>query len=256
MLILIAESKTMQEHENLVSRECYEANIPAGESDADEIMSRVAGMSAADIGASIKISPTMAAKVKRMAYEFPNKASGLRAIEAFTGVVFRNLDYKSLSETEKESAGTRVRIISSLYGWLRPDDMIKPYRFDFTTPLSPDCSSLSSFWRKDVTINLVKYLRTNGTTSILNLLPSDAAKCIDWKLVKRFAKVWKADFKEHNGEALRTPHAGKLKAMRGLLLREIIARGITDPAQLLTLATDDLLPLGTPTYPDHIEFCV
>lgn len=256
MLILIAESKTMQEHENLVSRECYEANIPAGESHADEIMSRVAGMSAADIGASIKISPTMAAKVKRMAYEFPNKASGLRAIEAFTGVVFRNLDYKSLSETEKESAGTRVRIISSLYGWLRPDDMIKPYRFDFTTPLSPDCSSLSSFWRKDVTICLVKYLKERGETAILNLLPSDAAKCIDWKLVKRFAKVWKADFKEHTGAALRTPHAGKLKAMRGTLLREIIARGITDPAQLLTLATDDLLPLGTPTYPDHIEFCV
>ncbi|MDE7349886.1 MAG: YaaA family protein, partial [Muribaculaceae bacterium] len=229
MLILIAESKTMLEQELPVSRECYEDNTPAGEAFADETMSRVADMDVADIAAAIKISPAMAAKVVRMAYEFPNKQTGLRAIDAFTGVVFKNFDYTSLSPEEKERTATNVRIISSLYGWLRPEDIIKPYRFDFTTPLAPDDKTFAAWWKKDVTIRLVKQLKAAGEKNILNLLPADAAKCIDWKLVKNFAKVWKVDFKEQDGTAVRTPHAGKLKALRGHLLREIITQNITTP---------------------------
>ncbi len=246
----------MLDSELPVSPEQFAANTPAGEAAADEIMARVADMDAEDIAAAIKISPAMAAKVVRMAYEFPNKQTGLRAIDAFTGVVFKNFDYASLSPEEKERTNQHVRIISSLYGWLRPEDIIKPYRLDFTTPLAPDDKTFAAFWKKDITIQLVRYLQANCETSILNLLPADAAKCIDWKLVKRFAKVWKVDFKEQDGSAVRTPHAGKLKALRGSLLREIITKGISSPTQLLTLETDTLLPLATPDYPDHIAFSV
>ncbi len=246
----------MLDRELPVSPEQFEANTPAGEAAADEIMARVADMDAEDIAATIKISPAMAAKVVRMAYEFPNKQTGLRAIDAFTGVVFKNFDFSSLSPEEKERTNQHVRIISSLYGWLRPEDIIKPYRFDFTTPLAPDDKTLAAFWKKDVTLQLVRYLQANSETSILNLLPADAAKCIDWKLVKRFAKVWKVDFKEQDGSAVRTPHAGKLKALRGTLLREIITQGIESPTRLLTLETATLLPLATPDYPDHIAFSV
>ncbi|MDE5812755.1 MAG: YaaA family protein, partial [Muribaculaceae bacterium] len=232
MLTLIAESKTMLEQELPVSRECYEANTPAGEAFADETMARVAGMDVADIAAAIKISPAMAAKVIRMAYEFPNKQTGLRAIDAFTGVVFKNFDYPSLSPEEKERTAENVRIISSLYGWLCPEDIIKPYRFDFTTPLAPEDKTFAAWWKKDVTIQLVRQLKATGEKNILNLLPADAAKCIDWKLVKNFAKVWKVDFKEQDGSAVRTPHAGKLNALRGHLLRQIITQDIDTPAPL------------------------
>ena len=256
MLILIAESKTMLEQEQSVSRECFEANTPAGEASADAVMARVADMDIADIAAAIKISPAMAAKARRMAYEFPNKQTGLRAIDAFTGVVFKNFDYSSLSPEEKERTGANVRIISSLYGWLRPEDIIKPYRFDFTTPLAPDDKTFAAYWKKDVTIQLVKYLKTTGEKNILNLLPADAAKSIDWKLVKNFAKVWKADFKEQDGAAVRTPHAGRLKALRGLLLRDIITQAITTPQALIAHESDTFLPLPTPDRPDLIAFTV
>ena len=256
MLILIAESKTMLEQEQPVSRECFEANTPAGEASADAVMARVADMDVEDIAAAIKISPAMAARAKRMAYEFPNKQSGLRAIDAFTGVVFKNFDYPSLTPEEKERTAADVRIISSLYGWLHPDDIIKPYRFDFTTPLAPGDKTFAAYWKKDVTIQLVKYLKATGEKNILNLLPADAAKCIDWKLVKNFAKVWKADFKEQDGTAVRTPHAGRLKALRGLLLRDIITRGIATPSELQTFESDTFLPLSIPDRPDLIAFTV
>ncbi|MDE6022282.1 MAG: YaaA family protein, partial [Muribaculaceae bacterium] len=214
-------------------------------------------LSASEIAELIKISLPFAAKVARMAYEFPNKFTGIKAIDSYTGVVFKALDYKSFSSEERARVASKVRIISSLYGWLKPDDIIKPYRFDFTTPIAPDDTALYAYLRKDVTINLVRYLQANGETAILNLLPSDAAKCIDWKLVKRFAKVWKVDFKEpKDGSGWKTPHAGRLKALRGELLRTIITQNISTPSELLTLTTDSLIPLATPDYLDHIAFCV
>lgn len=257
MLTLIAESKTMSDHELPVTESQFEKSKPAGESVADEVMRLISGKSVGEIAERIRISARLASKVLRMAYEFSNKSLGITAIEAYTGVVFRALDYRSLSMTEKERLTDRVNIISSLYGWLNTDDIIKPYRTDFTTRLAPGDTTFQTYWRKDVTIALLKRLQATGMTNVLDLLPADAAKCVDRKLVKRFAKVWKVDFKEmKEGGVMRTPPAGRLKELRGNLLREIITRDITTTQQLIRLEADDFMPLGTPDYPDHIAFCV
>lgn len=257
MLILIAEAKTMLAEEREISPEFFMAHKPAGEEVADNVMAYVAGMTVAEISAEVRLSATMAARLRKMALDFQDKLLGYPAIEAYTGVVFRALDYSSLNEEEKSRADSNVRIISSLYGWLSPRDVIKPYRFDYTTCLAPGDTAFSAFWRKDVTIALVRHLRESGENTILNLLPADAAKCIDWKLVKRFAKVWKIDFKEiREGGAFRTPQANLLKTLRGELLRSIIKENITTPSSLLTLHTGRLIPIGTPDYPDHIAFCL
>lgn len=236
--------------------ETFISHCPVGEEKADAIMSDISRLTAQSISEKMKISLAMAGKILTLAYDFPNKSTGVRTIESYTGVVFKALDYDSLCENAKANCSSDVRIISSLYGYLRPDDIIKPYRFDYNARLAPDDKTLADFWRKDVTIQLVKELQAKGETSILNLLPSDAAKCIDWKLVKRFAKVWKVDFKEiKEGGEWKTPHAGKLKTLRGELLRTILKQDLKDPTDLITLETDNLLPLGTPDYPDHIAFC-
>lgn len=252
---MIAESKTMRAEETPVSLSGYESHRPVGEAVADDVMARVARMTVAEIAGAVKVSGAMASRIARMAYEFPVKTLGLRAIEAFTGVVFREFDYASLSDEEKEYTHGHVRIISSLYGWLRPDDVIKPYRFDFTTRLAPGHRPFYEFWRKDVTIQLVRNLQEAGECEILNLLPGDAAKCVDWKLVKRFAKVRKVDILElRGGDDLRTPNAGKLKALRGELLRAVITRGLKSVSELAALETANLVASDTPRYADRLEF--
>lgn len=257
MITLIAESKTMQERELTVNPEFFNAHRPAGEAIADEIMHNLQAMSLTEIASVIKISGQSASKVIKMAYEFPNKTLGIRAIDAFTGVVFRALNYETLPESAKASLEKTTGIISSLYGFLNPTDIIKPYRFDFKARLSPSGQPAWEIMRKNATISLVKLIQKRGETVVLNLLPGDASKCIDWKLLKRFAKVYKIDFKElKDGGDFTTPNAGKLKTMRGLLLRTIALEGITNPADIISLETDALLPLGTPDYPDHIAFCV
>ncbi len=238
-------------------RDAGGVHLPVGEEVAAEVMRGLKEMSVAEIAESLKVSAAMASRITAMAYDFPHKANAMKALEAFTGVVFKALDYPTLSAQAKEYVERNVRIVSSLYGWLTPLDSVKPYRLEFNAQLAPGEVSFSRYWRKDVTINLVRTLQESGATDIIDLMPGDAAKCIDTKLVKRFAKIWKVDFKQLlPGGGFRTPPAGRLKQLRGELLREMAQRDITSPQELMTLATPTLLPMGTPDYPDHIAFCV
>lgn len=255
MIILIAESKTMLEEGRSVSAESLEMHLPAGESQASEIMNNLERMSQSELIAETGFSASLAAKFRQMIYEFPNKLLGMKAIEAFTGVVFKALQYETMPESARSRCEKDVRIISSLYGFLRPDDIIKPYRLDFTTKVAPEGKALNSFWKKDVTVRLVRALRQTGQDEVLNLLPADAAKCIDWKTVKRFCKVWKGDFVElTEGDRTKTPTATKLKTMRGKLLRHLLCNDIRDVSALKSVETDDFFCQGTPIYPDHLLF--
>lgn len=255
MLTLIAESKTMFDEQHLVTQKEFKDHSPVSEEQAALIMHRLGQLSQPDLIAQTGLSPSLAAKLRQSIYEFPNKALGMKAIAAYTGVVFKALDYDSLDAQAKQECQQNVRIISSLYGFLRPDDIIKPYRLDFTTKAAPDAKPLNTFWKSTVTIQLVKTIREQGHREVLDLLPSDASKCIDWKIVKKFCKVWKVDFAEiTEGEKIKTPSATKLKTARGKLLRQILCDRINDITALKNIKSDDFFYEGTPVYPDHLRF--
>lgn len=245
MIILLAESKTMAPCEAAVSPDAFAGHCPVFNSRADSIMGSLGHASPAELAKDVKISGSLALRLQAMIREFPNKLAGSKAIEAFTGVVFKAFGYSSLSEPEKAETGLKVRIISSLYGWLRADDFVKPYRFDFTTPLAPDGQRFAAYWREDVTSELLAELVSSGSGDVLSLLPADAEKSIDWKRLEGKAKVWRADFRSvGSGARLTTPHAGKLKTLRGRLLRRVIMDRINSPEQLMSLSGEDFMSAG------------
>ena len=258
MLILIAESKTMLTQEKVVGEGESRELSPCYEDTAQEIMGSMRDLTVGELATQLKLSASLTAKMQKMIYEFPFKATGNTAIEAFTGVVFKALDFATLSQEAQSRCERQVRIISSLYGWLRPKDIIKSYRLDFTTKLEEGPSAgkaFNSFWRMDVTKALVKHLEETNEREIINLLPADASKCVDWKLVKRFADVRKVDFQEmREGGLMKTPTAERLKALRGSLLRQILTDGLSRAADLLHASSDKYVCEGTPIYPDHFRF--
>ena len=261
MLILIAESKTMKTVEQAVSPSEFSEHRPAGEKTAAEIIDSLRDLTVGELAERLKLSGSLAVKMQKMIYEFPNKALGLKSIEAFTGVVFQALDFATLSAEARSRCLRDTRIISSLYGWLRPDDIVKPYRLDFNTKieLHPDEpnseKALFGIQRSKVSVELVNTLNQSLEKEILDLLPGDAAKCVDWKLTKRFAKVWKVDFVElQESGARKTPAANKLKKMRGLLLRQILQEDIRDIATLRHVSSPHYLCEGTPIFPNHLSF--
>ena len=258
MVILIAESKTMLGIEPTVGPGELETSTPCFEVTAQEIMAGMRNLSVVEIARQLKLSASLAARMQKMVYEFPYKTTGNRAIQAFTGVVFKALDFDTLTPEGQKRCDSQVRIISSLYGWLRPQDMVKPYRLDFSTKLEEGPSAgktLNAFWKMDVTKALVKTLEAGNVRELINLLPADASKCVDWKLVKRFADVWKVDFQEvREGGVMKTPTAERLKALRGSLLRQILEEGLSKASDLMHTSSDSYVCEGTPVYPDHLRF--
>lgn len=255
-MILIAESKTMASEQEEVSIEEFKEYRPLFDGIANAIMESLRGHSSEQLADEVGITSRLAVSLQRMIYEFPNKSSGIRAINAFTGVVFRQLGLDGYDDAQNRFLKDNIRIISSLYGWLRPDDIIKPYRFDFKSHVAPLGETLMKYWKKDVTIALVKELQAKGDNVVIDLLPADASKCVDWKLVKRFAKVYKVDFKTVVGdEDMKTPNAGRLKELRGRLLNRIISQRITSPADIATMESSDFMPdPAGPRFPNYLSF--
>lgn len=242
MVILIAEAKTMKIQEKEFSTTELCLNTPVGLDEATKVMVRIASLEIEDIAETVKISINMARQLKRMACEFTDRHYGNKAIEAFTGVVFRNLDYYTLSPDEQELCMKSVCIISSLYGLLHSDDIIKPYRLEYTTLLSPSDQPMWKSLKEPVTKALREHIATSGDNEILDLLPADASKCIDWNELNKVANVAKIEFLDTEGIKVKSPHAGKLKALRGQLLRHIIKNKITTLAEVATIETDTFLP--------------
>lgn len=238
MIILIAESKTMSPVENEVSTADLSQHLPQFEAEADSIIQFLRPMDIAELSERLKISAQLATKAKKFIYEFPNKTTGREAIDAFTGEVFKAMDVPTFTDTMRASAISSVQIVSSLYGLLRSNDIIKPYRLDFNVDCNPDGGSLSKYWKSKLTIALVKYLKENSEKEILNLMPGDASSCFDWKLIKAFARVEKPDFKVIGPDGkLKTPHSGRLKELRGIMIRQILSDGVSTLDGVLQLDT-------------------
>lgn len=255
-MILLAESKTMSAAQMEVSADEFREFCPLFDGIADAIMDALRDRTLEQLSRDAGISMKLAASLQSMIYEFPVKSLGIRAIKAFTGVVFRQLRLADYNDIQERYVSENVRIVSSLYGWLRPDDIIKPYRFDFKSRVAPLGQPLMKYWKKDVTIALANDLRRRGDTVIIDLLPSDAAKLIDWKIIKRFANVYKVDFQTVVGaEETKTPNAGRLKELRGRLLDLIIREGLTAPAEIASLESPDFMPdPAGPRFPSHLSF--
>ncbi len=255
MIILLAESKTMNTSLREISPELIPKCLPIGEPQADEIMWGLREATEQEIMNLLKVSANMAREIRKMIYSFPDKLQGLPAIEAFTGVVFRYLRASDWSDREIKFASSHLRIVSSLYGLLRPEDIIRPYRLDYTAKAAPGDLSLQNFWKKQCTIDLVKHIQATGQTEILNLLPTDASRCFDWKLIKRFARVYIVQFKElTDSQTMKTPVANRLKELRGKMTREIISNRYEKVDNIKTIEHDDFIYKGDLRYPDYLTF--
>lgn len=254
MLILIAESKSMNHALHDVSASRLASHTPLWQAGADMIMSELVGLSVAEIGSRLGIGPKSAKAMADDVYDFANRATGIEAVDGFTGVVFKSFDPRSLDESARLVMNRRLRIISSLYGWLRPDDIIKPYRLDFTAKAAPGGVAMSRFWCKDVTTSLMDEIDASGVNEVVNLLPMDASKCIDWKLVKKHADVLVPNFRVQRGEQLVTPNSTLLKTLRGQLLRHIICDDLRDSNALRGLTTADLVYVSDEPQPGHLQF--
>ena len=140
------------------------------------------------------------------------------AVYAFNGDVYRGLDAYSIDTNKLDKVDDTVRIISGLYGILKPFDLIQPYRLEMGTkfPVGNN-KNLYEFWRKKITESLNNELEDNEL--FLNLASNEYFKAIDTKTLK--VPVVNINFKEFKGDKYKTI-AIFAKLARGLMARYIV----------------------------------
>lgn len=147
------------------------------------------------------------------------------ALFAFQGDVYQGFDAVSLKKEEVAFAQKHVRILSGLYGMLKPMDVIQPYRLEMGTKLAVGKhQSLYEFWGDQVAQQLVKELKKQGDDVLLNLASNEYFKVLKRKSLS--ARVVHVDFKDYNNGKYKFISFFAKKA-RGLMARYVVQHKIS-----------------------------
>ena len=180
-----------------------------------------------------------------------------QAIYAFTGDVYKGLDALSLNDDSINYAQSNLKLLSGLYGIIKPLDLIQAYRLEMGTKISVgDKHSLYDFWSNTITNELNNELEANKSNYLLNLASNEYSKSINLKnlnteVISPVFKDWKnGKFKIISFYA---------KRARGLMARFFIENRINSIDDLNSFQSDgyifneELSSLNTPVFTRNIK---
>jgi cytoplasmic iron level regulating protein YaaA (DUF328/UPF0246 family) len=168
------------------------------------------------------------------ALDIDDETLGSPAALTFAGDVYRGLDAASLSADDLTFAQEHLRILSGLYGVLRPLDMIQPYRLEMGRKLhSSRGEDLYDFWGTRIAETIKADLVRSGSPVLLNLASNEYFKSVDKKALNAtiISPVFK-EIKEGNARVL----AVFAKPARGMMARWIIKNRVNEASQLTKFA--------------------
>ncbi len=160
-----------------------------------------------------------------------NRENSRQAILAFNGEVYNGLQAKKLSKDDLIFAQKQVRILSGLYGVLRPLDLIQPYRLEMGIPLDMNESkNLYEFWGNMIRKEIAKSSsKSEGKRVIINLASQEYIKAIQRKTIGE--QIIDIEFLEmRNGKF--KPITVYMKKARGMMTRYAVVNRIADPEEL------------------------
>lgn len=230
MLIVISPAKTL-DYETPPKTKVF--TIPDYLKQSQQLINRLRNLSSLDISELMKVS-TKIADLNFDRYESWKKPftekNAKQAILAFKGDVYTGLDAETFKADDFKFAQKHLRVLSGLYGLLRPLDLMQPYRLEMGTKLQTDSGkNLYEFWGSDITEGLNAQLKKIKSKTLINLASNEYFKSVKPKELN--AEIITPAFKEFkNGEYKMIGIYAK-KA-RGLLSRYIIQNKLNDPEDI------------------------
>jgi len=230
MLIVISPAKNLDFESPLATQKHTQPDLLTH---SEELIKHCVKMTPADIsslmGVSDKIAGLNAARFGQWSQPFTQE-NARPAVLAFNGDVYTGLDAASFSEDDFDFAQQHMRILSGLYGLLKPLDLMQAYRLEMGIKLANDRgSNLYQFWGDIITNEVNKALAAQGDDVLINLASTEYFKSVKKKqltgtIVTPAFKDWK------NGQYKMISFFAK-KA-RGLMARYIIQHQISSVEQL------------------------
>jgi cytoplasmic iron level regulating protein YaaA (DUF328/UPF0246 family) len=153
-----------------------------------------------------------------------------QALFAFKGDVYTGISAVQFSEEDIHYAQEHLRMLSGLYGALKPLDLIQPYRLEMKTKLeNPRGNNLYQFWGDRITQNINKTLETHQEKTLINLASNEYFKAVKPKLL--IGRLLTINFKEEKNGKTRVI-AIFAKRARGMMTDYIIRNRIENPEEI------------------------
>lgn len=230
MLIVLSPAKTL-DYDTPPTTTTH--SLPEFVEHSAELIRSLKPLSPAELSSLMGISDALAVlNVTRYASwsrKFTTK-NARQAVLAFNGDVYEGLDAASLSAGQLDYVQSHIRILSGLYGVLRPLDLMQPYRLEMGTRLAnPRGKDLYAFWGALVTEALNAVLTANRREVVINLASQEYFKAVRPKLLA--AEIITPIFEDWKGGRYKVIsfHA---KRARGLMARYAATKGITRAEKL------------------------
>ncbi len=195
MIIILSPSKG-QDFESPTP--CNLHSIPEDIKDSETLVRELGKFKTADIQQLMSVSENIANlnvdRVKHFKTPF-TLDNAKQAIYAFKGDVYSGIKINSYNENDLYYAQNHLRILSGLYGCLRPLDLIQPYRLEMKTRLhNPKGENLYQFWGEKITQSLNLALAEQQQPTLVNLASNEYFKSVKPKLLE--GKLLTINFKE------------------------------------------------------------
>lgn len=213
--------------------------IPTFTRESEILVSKLKKISSKKLGTLMHISQDLAElnyqRFQNWEKPFEQTAEIIPSILAFNGEVYKGFNARTLSEEEWMVSQDKIRILSGLYGVLKPLDLLVPYRLEMGTKwqITPKQKNLYEFWGTKISKYLNGEMEKNEV--LINLASSEYFKAVDKKTLS--SRVITPIFKEFkNGEykvvMMYAKHA------RGSMARYIVSNKIEDPEYIKMYTRD------------------
>lgn len=231
MIVVISPAKTLDFETVATTSEFTQANLLA---ESQLLINRCKSLSMQDVASLMKVSDKIAglnvARFGEWKTPLSLENNAKQCLFAFKGDVYTGLEAETLAENTLQYTQQNLRILSGLYGLLRPLDLMLAYRLEMGTRLDNQRGiNLYQFWGDLITEQLNANLMTQESTHLVNLASNEYFKAVKVKSLK--ATVITPIFKDQKNGQYKVISFYAKKA-RGLMARYIMENEITDIEQL------------------------
>ena len=252
MLMVISPAKTLDYTSPLATTEFTQPRFLEQSSQLIAVLRQLAPNELAEL---MKLSDKLAGlNVARFTEWQPdfNLDNARQAILAFKGDVYTGLDAQSLSAEDFDYAQQHLRILSGLYGVLRPLDLMQPYRLEMGTKLdNPKGKNLYEFWGERLTQSLNQCLAEQKSKVLLNLASNEYFKAVKPKQLD--GTLINVDFKDFKNDQYKIISFYAKKA-RGIMARYVIQHKIDSVEALKNFTEQGYYYSTEQSKPDHLVF--
>ena len=216
-----------------MTRNC-ESSQPRFKKEANKLATIASKLNSTELSKLMKISPNLAELNKKRFDQFletPSLSQSKQAAFAFAGDTYVGLSAEDINPEHDVFFQNNIRILSGIYGILRPFDLIQPHRLEMGSRLINDKgSNLYEFWNDTLARYLETELESHSDKTLINLASEEYFKALTFAKEQKLKVITPKFFEIKNGEyKLISFYA---KKARGLMARFIVNNKITDPIDI------------------------